>query len=166
VHRVLFVCTGNIFRSMTAEYALRRALGEAGAVHVSSAGTEDFPHVVWPQVREYLRTCGLDVSAHCRRTLTQEILRDSSHIIAMSDDHQDFIRERFGLHVPLFTAACGLLAQGLPDVGEAVADFQNNPQATAAHVRMTIDKIIELTPRLAQRLAAGIDIQARIEDRR
>lgn len=45
---MLFVCTGNIFRSLTAEHALRRALQARTGIHVSSAGTDDYPHVVRP----------------------------------------------------------------------------------------------------------------------
>jgi protein-tyrosine phosphatase len=71
---VLFVCTGNIFRSLTAEYALRRELGEGSGVVVASAGTEDYPYVVRQNVRDYLLSKGLDVSAHRRRTLTPQIL--------------------------------------------------------------------------------------------
>ena len=55
MRQVLFVCTGNIFRSLTAEYALRAALGARRDIVVASAGTEDFPYVVRPLVREYLR---------------------------------------------------------------------------------------------------------------
>jgi protein-tyrosine phosphatase len=45
---VLFVCTGNIFRSLTAEYVLRRELGPNSRIVVASAGTDDYPHVVAP----------------------------------------------------------------------------------------------------------------------
>jgi protein-tyrosine-phosphatase len=34
MRRVLFVCTGNIFRSLTAEYALRAVLPENAGIHV------------------------------------------------------------------------------------------------------------------------------------
>ena len=55
MNRVLFVCTGNIFRSLTAEYALRAALRDSGReIVVESAGTEDFPHVVKSSVARYL----------------------------------------------------------------------------------------------------------------
>lgn len=152
MRRVLFVCTGNIFRSLTAEYALRRMLGADSPVHVSSAGTEDFPHVVKPVVRDYLLAHGLDVREHRRRTLTDPILRESNIVIAMNDDHQAFIRDRFGLAVPMFTEVCGLRAQPLPDVEDVIADHASNPAAVEAHVRKTIDRIIELTPQLAAQL--------------
>jgi alcohol dehydrogenase class IV len=67
---VLFVCTGNIFRSLTAEHGLRHALQDRADIHVSSAGTVDFPHVVRPNVRDYLLAKGFGVSRHQRRTLT------------------------------------------------------------------------------------------------
>lgn len=150
--RVLFVCTGNIFRSLTAEYALRHALGSRTGIHVSSAGTVDFPHVVRPNVRDYLLSQGFDVRLHQRRTLTEAILRDSHLVIAMSVDHQAYLRSRFGHAAPLFLEACGELAAALPDIEEVVHDYETNRAAVEAHVRATIDRIVSLTPRLAARL--------------
>ena len=153
MRRVLFVCTGNIFRSLTAEYALRRVLGTRTDVMVASAGTEDFPHVVIPLVRDYLLAHGLDVSRHRRRTLTAQILREPGPVIAMSTEHRSILAEHFDRRdVLLFTEACGLPAEPLPDVNEAIRDYETNPVAAAAHVRMIIDRIIELTPHLARRL--------------
>jgi len=74
-------------------------------------------------------------------------------VIAMSTDHREFIAREFGRHdVRLYTEACGLEAAPLLDIHEAVADHATNPEASAAHVRWTIDRILELTPRLVQRL--------------
>jgi protein-tyrosine phosphatase len=150
--RVLFVCTGNIFRSLTAEYALRRALSPGNGVVVESAGTEDFPHVVKPVVAGYLRKVGLDVGDHRRRTLTGAMLEEADLVIAMSSEHRDELERRFGVDVPLFAEACGFGAEPLPDVDEAVADHRDNPAAVAAHVAWTIDRIIELTPHLVTRI--------------
>lgn len=152
VNRVLFVCTGNIFRSLTAEYALRTELRRGGSrIVVESAGTENFPHVVKPIVSDYLNLKGLDVRAHRRRTLTPAMLA-ADLVIAMSTEHVVTLRDQFGFMAPLFTTACGLDDEPLPDVDEAVADHASNPRAVEAHVRATIDRIIELTPRLADRL--------------
>jgi protein-tyrosine phosphatase len=155
--RVLFVCTGNIFRSLTAERALRHALQDRADIHVSSAGTADFPHVVAPGVREYLRSKGFDVSAHQRRTLTETILDESHLVIAMSLDHRDHIRSRFGRSATLFLEACGEPGEALPDIEEVVLDWQTNPVAVDAHMRATIDRILALTPMLAGRLDALLE---------
>jgi protein-tyrosine phosphatase len=157
MHRVLFVCTGNIFRSVTAEYALRDVLGAGSDIMVASAGTEDFPHVVKPVVRDYLLARGLDVRQHRRRTLTTQMLQEPGLVIAMSTEHRAVLAERFDRRdVPLFTEACGLLGEPLPDVDDVVTDHETNAVAVEAHVRMTIDRIIELTPRLAERLQLRI----------
>ena len=147
---IVFVCTGNIFRSLTAEYALRRELGPG--IAVSSAGTDDYPHVVRPNVRDYLLEKGLDVRAHKRRTVTREILGGAQVVVAMSTDHQRLLREKFAIDVPVFLEACGGKCAALPDIEEVVVDYRTNQAAVDAHVRKTIDTIIDLTPRLAQRI--------------
>ena len=48
--------------------------------------------------------------------------------------------------------ACGLPSQPLPDVEEVVIDHKTNRPAVEAHIRKTIDRIIDLTPQLARRL--------------
>ena len=153
MRQVLFVCTGNIFRSLTAEYALRHALGLRPDLQVASAGTEDRWYDVHPLVSDHLRSRGIDVSRHRRRTLTADMFAPTVTVIAMSTDHRDFIAQRFGRRdVPLFTEACGLEPAPLLDIHEAVPDYASNPEASAAHVRGTIDRILELTPELARRL--------------
>ena len=153
MRRVLFVCTGNIFRSLAAEYALRDVLGARSDIIVASAGTQDFPHVVNPYVKDYLLARGLDVSRHCRRTLTAQILQEPGPVIAMSTEHRSVLAERFNRRgVLLFTEACGIPGEPLPDVDEAVRDHKTNPIAVGMHIRMIIDRISELTPQLANRL--------------
>ena len=74
-------------------------------------------------------------------------------MIAMSTEHRSVLAERFNRRdVPLFTEACGIPGEPLPDVDEVVRDHKTNPVAVDAHVRMIIDRIIELTPQLANRL--------------
>jgi protein-tyrosine phosphatase len=155
--RILFVCTGNIFRSLTAEYALRAALRGADRIVVESAGTEDYPHVVKPVVRDYLLAKGIDVRGHRRRTVSAAMLAPPTLIIAMSTEHRAVLRDQFGvIDAPLFMSACGYAEEPLPDVEEAVVDHTTNAAAADAHVRATIDRIIAATPRLAERLVTGM----------
>lgn len=150
--RLLFVCTGNIFRSLTADVAVGKLLARRRGIHVSSAGTADHPHIVWSYVREYLLSKGYDVSGHGRRTLTQAIVDESDLVVAMSTDHQAFIRERFGREVPLYLEVCGEPAAWLPDIEDVIPDYQTNRAAVEAHVRSTIDRIVELAPRMAENI--------------
>lgn len=138
-----------MFRSLTAEHALR---AQRADLMVSSAGTAQGDDVVPPEVSAYLLTKGFDVRAHRRRTLTHDIIKQADLVVAMSLDHRDFIRARFGVTVPVFLECCGDAPAALLDLHEAVADYRTNPAAAAAHIRETIDRIIDLTPRLAQRL--------------
>ena len=108
--------------------------------------------MVRPNVRDYLLQKGLDVRAHQRRTLTREILASAELVIAMSTDHQQFLAERFALRAPVFLEACGGACEALPDIEDVVLDYKTNAAAVDAHVRKTIDTIIELTPRLARSL--------------
>jgi protein-tyrosine phosphatase len=154
IDSVLFVCTGNIFRSLTADYALRRALGPGSPITVASAGTQDFPHVVRPYVREYLAQAhGLDVAAHRRRTLRTDMLAPRTLVVAMSTDHLAHIRDRLGHRdVLLFSQACGLPPVGMPDIEDVVDDHENNLDQTNAFIRKTIDHIVSLIPQMAQRI--------------
>lgn len=151
---VLFICTGNVFRSMTAEYALRRELGDCSDFRVSSAGTADYPHVILPDVRDYLLLQGLDVHAHVRRRLTAALLAESDLAIAMDTAHQACVQTEFGVHVPLYMALCypERGAVRLPDVDEAVPNYRDDAERAARHIHATIDLILETIPRLADRL--------------
>lgn len=150
--QVLFVCTGNVFRSLTAEYALRTVLDSRSGIAVASAGTDDYAHTVAPQIADYLMQKGLDVRSHRRRTLTREMVDAAQLVIAMSLDHRDFIRASFGRSVPLFLECCGGPAEALLDLHEAVGDWRTNRAASLAYIRATIDRIIDLTPRLAAQI--------------
>jgi len=70
----------------------------------------------------------------------------------MSTDHQRFLQEKFGLQAPVFLEACGGACEPLPDIEEVVLDYRTNSAAVDAHVRRTIDTIIDLTPRLASKI--------------
>jgi protein-tyrosine phosphatase len=97
---ILFVCTGNIFRSMTAEYALKARLDPCSLIRVSSAGTVAIPQQMHPDVRAYRMQRGLDPSLHQQRRVSAELLRASDLVIAMSTDHQAVLLETFEYRVP------------------------------------------------------------------
>jgi len=68
---VLFVCTGNIFRSVTAEYALKARLGAGTSCAVRSTGIDAKPQSIHAWVQTRLHEKGSD-SNHPRPTTTQQ----------------------------------------------------------------------------------------------
>ena len=71
---VLFVCTGNIFRSVTAEYALKVRLGPDTSHVISSAGIDAKPQSMHAWVQARLREKGADLTTHIPRQLTRELV--------------------------------------------------------------------------------------------
>jgi len=88
--RVLFVCTGNICRSPTAEGVLRHLAKEAGVyVHVESAGTGDW-HVGHPpdeRAQHHARGRGYDLSAQRARQVGPRDFEAFDLIVAMDRGH-------------------------------------------------------------------------------
>jgi protein-tyrosine-phosphatase len=93
VSSILFVCTGNICRSPTAEGFGRAIVAEgAGGIEVSSAGI-----VGWegsPAARESVQAaaeCGIDISRHVARRLEERHVRDADVIVCMSAEHREAV---------------------------------------------------------------------------
>lgn len=92
--RVLFVCTGNICRSPTAEGVLRKLAKELGVeVHVESAGTHDY-HVGNPpdeRAQHHARGRGYDLSAQRARQLHKRDFETFDLIVAMDGGHMKLL---------------------------------------------------------------------------
>lgn len=89
--RVLFVCTGNICRSPTAEGVLKRKLRERGFDHlqVDSAGTHGY-HVGEspdPRACEKAAPRGYDLNDQSARRIAMEDFERFDWIIAMDRGH-------------------------------------------------------------------------------
>lgn len=149
---VLFICTGNVFRSVTAEYALRARLGPDSTLIVGSAGIEARPQPLHPMMIEYLRAKGVDPSRHVQRRLTRELLESVDLAVAMGFDHRDFIREQFGRDAVLFNQVCCQREEPVLDIHEAMPDWQSNMAAARAYVQSVVDHIWDATPALLARL--------------
>ena len=94
---ILFVCKGNIFRSMTAEYMMKQYLYEHNihGFHIASAGIEARPRPMDPFLFQDLKQRNIDVSGHHQTKLTKEILDQQDIVIAMGYNHRDFIKENW-----------------------------------------------------------------------
>lgn len=97
MHSVLFVCTGNICRSPTAEGVARgmaRRLGLEDRFEFESAGTHGY-HVGEPPDRRTIqvaRARGYDLSTQRARRVTDFDFKRFDLILAMGHDHLDWLR--------------------------------------------------------------------------
>ncbi len=149
---ILFICTGNIFRSVAAEFALKAALGSASGYVVGSAGIQAAPETIHPLIRDYLRMKGADPSRHVQRRLTRELLDSAALPLAMGLNHRDFIRNHFERDVLLFNEACYEKPEPVLDVHEAIPDWETNREAGMVYARSVIDHIWNAIPALLERM--------------
>jgi protein-tyrosine phosphatase len=88
--KVLFVCTGNICRSPTAEGVLRRlAELEKRDVHVESRGTHDY-HVGEPpdeRAQHHAKRRGYDLSAQRAKHFSKRDFEEFDLVLAMDRGH-------------------------------------------------------------------------------
>jgi protein-tyrosine phosphatase len=95
--RVLFVCTGNICRSPTAEGVLRHLAARMQVtVHVESAGTHDY-HAGEPpdrRAQHFAKSRGYDLSPQRARMLRPSDFHEFDMIVAMDRGHLRILRER------------------------------------------------------------------------
>ena len=94
---VLFVCTGNICRSPTADGVMRRLVREAGLadeIRVDSAGTHEY-HVGEPpdeRAQEHARRRGYDLSGLRARQVAADDFESFELILAMDRGHLEILR--------------------------------------------------------------------------
>ncbi len=92
--KVLFVCTGNICRSPTAEGVLRHLAARMGVpLHVESAGTHDY-HAGEPPDRRALHHAkgrGYDLSAQRARQLRSRDFAEFDLLVAMDRGHLEIL---------------------------------------------------------------------------
>jgi protein-tyrosine phosphatase len=87
---VLFVCTGNICRSPTAEGVLKALSRKSGVeLHVESRGTHDY-HVGEPpdeRAQSHAKGRGYDLSAQRARQLSRQDFEEFDLVLAMDRGH-------------------------------------------------------------------------------
>jgi protein-tyrosine phosphatase len=95
--KVLFVCTGNICRSPTAEAVLRKLSAESMVrIHVESCGTHGY-HVgdpPDPRTQDHARRRGYNLSAQRARQLADGDFAAFDLILAMDRGHLLFLQQR------------------------------------------------------------------------
>jgi protein-tyrosine phosphatase len=120
VLNILFVCTGNICRSPTAEGVFRHLAAEEGmdeSFHIESAGTESY-HVGEPPDARTVRKAhekGVDLSRQRARQLKPDDFTRFDYIFAMDSGHHGIIIKRAPKNAKANIAMFRTDGQDVPD---------------------------------------------------
>lgn len=148
VKKILFVCTGNVFRSASAEYCLNNYLKDhkISGFKIESAGTVADIQEPEEMVLEKLKENGIDMSKHKQTKLAKKHFKEFNLVVAMSIEHKRFIFEKFGVEVPLFNEVAYGRHSSIKDVWEAVPEHMNRTEKKRKYIRKTIDYIHKSMP--------------------
>lgn len=150
MYRVIFICTDNVGRSLTAKYLYEDWLvrNNLDDVVVSSAGTHADSDISSFSMEHMgrLRELGVDASGYVRTQLTEELLREHDIAMVMDEEQRVWIKERFAVEVPLYNEIYK---------GESVSLLITSPGATrpiAERLVAMVDYIHESIPVLAEKI--------------
>ena len=91
---ILVVCTGNICRSPTGEYLLKKELGPA--FNVMSAGLGAWvDHPAHETAQKIALEHGVDMSAHRARQINLDILKWADLVLVMENGHKQELISRY-----------------------------------------------------------------------
>jgi protein-tyrosine phosphatase len=145
---ILFVCTGNICRSPTAEAVLRHlANKESIELHIESAGLGDW-HVGQPpdeRSQQHARKRGYDLSAQRARQVTARDFERFDMILAMDRGHLEALRK---LARPQHHARIRLFVEGrdVPDPYSGGPDgFEHVLDLVETRCRALLEELKQLT---------------------
>ena len=148
--KILFVCTGNTFRSASADYLFDKysKMQSSNSYIVSSAGTLGNPVGVYEKTIEMANKYGVDMSAHTYRVLTQDIVDDVDIIICMAHHHQETVKQKFGKESYLFNELSIGEKTDLKDDDEAYGEYADLDD----FIVETVETIYERIPALYEKL--------------
>lgn len=148
--RILFVCTGNVFRSISAEYCLRKYLldNNIKGYVVDSAGTIAKKELIEFKTRAVLKELCIKKVVNHQKRLTKKMLENNDIIIAMAKVHVDFIKSKFNFkNIFLFNELALDKKTSIWDINDKKIPV-NNKRAIEQYIEKTIKEIHQNTPKL------------------
>ena len=97
MHRIMFVCHGNICRSPMAEFILRKmvidkGIGENFYIASSATSTEEIGNSVYPPARRELQKHGICCDGHAAHQITQREYEQYDYIYYMDRSNARYLQ--------------------------------------------------------------------------
>lgn len=154
--KILFVCTGNIFRSVSNHYCLEDYLKKHGIkdIEVQSAGVDTREKNLFSDsIYKTLQGKGINAYGHKQRQINQYIFDWADLIIVMTPLQKEIIEKKFGKrHVVLYKDILYGKFLTLRDIDEEIPDYKTKKRQEERYVRYIVNYIHKHTKRLYKRL--------------
>lgn len=97
MHKILFVCHGNICRSVTAEFVFRDMVMRAGVanqfkIDSAATSTEEIGNGIYPMALRTLQAHGIQGARHAARQVTRADYRNFDHLVLMDQENLRGVR--------------------------------------------------------------------------
>lgn len=101
MHKIMFVCLGNICRSPMAEYVMKDLVKKAGregefCIASSAVSTEELGNPVYPPAVRELAKHGIRCDGHRAHQITRRELEEFDHIYYMDASNGRWLHRLFG----------------------------------------------------------------------
>ena len=101
MHKILFVCHGNICRSPMAEFVMKKMVKDAGReaqfeIASAATSTEEIGNPVYPPARRILAEHGISCAGKTARQMTRQDYDYFDQIIAMDRNNLRNLKRMFG----------------------------------------------------------------------
>lgn len=101
MHRILFICHGNICRSAAAKYVFQHLVDEAGlsgefVIDSAATSREELGNPVYPPMRKCLTGHGIACDGHRARQMTPADYDDYDLLIGMDRENLYFMNRMYG----------------------------------------------------------------------
>lgn len=158
--KVLFVCSGNVFRSLTAMECLEDYIKKERikGISVDSAGIHTPMLGINPITRADLKKEGI-VFRYTPKKITPALVKNSNLIISMGLNHQKFLKDKYDVDSILFNKLAYGRNTGVLDIEENMPALAELPREkrikTKSYKKVVNDTILHIyngTPRLAARV--------------
>lgn len=153
--KVLFVCSGNVFRSLSAEYLLKQYLkdNKISGWKISSAGTQKNTDQIDPLILSTLEDLGVQDINHHRRVVNKAIIDENDYIIAMADYHQALLEKDYQTSSKLFNEVATGEATSIWDINDQVEDYEHHRDQVEEYIESTIKDLHKKMPRFFEHLS-------------
>lgn len=149
---ILFVCSGNVFRSVFAEGYTKHLLKENGLenINIFSCGTIAEEKFRIPEsIKKLFKLYNIkekDLSKHIPTKINEELLSTADIILVMDKSHLDFIKQNFKDHYSktfLLKDFAGFYSQ--LEIFDPIGQPEEVYIKTAEEIKICIEAIIEKT---------------------